>query len=115
MAGCSTTNRTPSPSQVSHVERRDPFPPVVGGGNAVRRSVGGEERMASVVVAVELVRLVLLVEDLVELGYLRGARIVVLVAEQAEQGARSFGSWSTMLVTWNENMPSGRVPTMNSP
>src|SRR4051812_35501478 len=55
--------------EVGRVERRDLLPAIVGGRNAVRREFGGEECVASVVVAVELVRLVLLIEDLVELSY----------------------------------------------
>ena len=70
--------------------------------------------MAGVVVAMELVRLVLTGEDLVELVDLLGAGVLVVVAEQPEEGQRRLGSWSTRLVTWS-GKPSGGVPTTNAP
>ena len=53
--------------------------------------VDGEEGVAGVVVAVELVRLVVVGEDLVELVDLLGTGVGVLVAEQPEQRAAQVG------------------------
>ena len=72
-------------------KKLDPLPAVVGGRDAVGRPVDGEERVPGVVVAVELVRLVVGGEDLVELGDLLGARELVLLAEQPQQRRAEVG------------------------
>jgi hypothetical protein len=70
--------------------------------------------VAGVVVAVELVRLAVLGEDLVELVDLLGARMESSLPNSPSSGQRRFGSWSTRFVTFS-GKPSGGVPVTNAP
>src|SRR5579875_539754 len=74
-----------SASEVGRVEGGDPLPAVVRGGRPVRRAVDGEEPVARVVVAVDLVRLAVLLQQPLQLVDMLGRGRLVLVAEQAEQ------------------------------
>src|ERR1700733_3237817 len=69
------------------VEGEDLLPAVVGGLGAVGRAVDREERVAGAVVAVELVGLAVGLQGLLELVDLGRRRVLVVVAEQAEQRA----------------------------
>src|SRR4051812_39894414 len=66
-------------------EGRNLLPAVVRGLDLVGRAVDGEEAVPGAVVAVELVGEPVLSEDGIELSYLLGAWVRVVLAEQPEQ------------------------------
>jgi hypothetical protein len=87
----------------------DALPPVLSGRDAVGGAVDGEEGVARVVVAVELVVLAVGLQPLLQLVDLVGRGVGVLVAEQAQQrGAQLGGALGERLDLQRE--PLGRSP-----
>jgi hypothetical protein len=66
-------------------ERLDPLPPVVGGGDAIGGTVDGEEGVAGIVVAVELVGSSRRLQDALQLVDGLRTRVGVVATEQLEQ------------------------------
>src|SRR5579875_109249 len=77
----------PSTGQVPFEETPDGRPALIGGLGPVARPVGGEEGVASALVAVELVVLARSGQDGVQLGHLVGGGELVLDPEQTEHRA----------------------------
>src|SRR5258708_238367 len=75
----------PSGRQVSLIKPEHLLPAVERLGGAVAFAPGVEEGMADTVIAVELVSLAMPLERLFDLVDLRHVRVLVLVAENAEQ------------------------------
>src|SRR5262245_32895727 len=80
-------DRGGSGGEVAAVELADPLPAVDRGVHAVAGALRGEERVPGAVVGVELVLLAEAGEDAVELRDLVRRRVLVVVAEQAEERA----------------------------
>ena len=89
--------------------------PSLAAADAVGGPVDGEERVAGVVVAVELVVLPLSVSSCVELGDLLRRRVLVLVAEQAEQRAAQVRQLVDEVGDLRAGSSSGGVPVTNAP
>src|SRR4051794_446642 len=90
-------------------EGRNLFPAVVRGLDPVRRAVDGEEAVPGAVVAAELVGQAVLGEDGIELGYLLGAWVHVVLSEQSEQ-RRAQGGQPVDQVGDGERMVCRRDP-----
>src|SRR6201992_4513949 len=80
-------NSAISGAQVLAVEVPDALPAVVGRLDPVGGAVDREERVTGALVGVELIRLARGLEGLLQLADLLRRRVLVIGAEQAEQGA----------------------------